>query len=66
MVHAALLSVAAWRGEEFGGEWIRDVWLSTLHCSSESITTLLISYTPIHNKKFKNKIKSLHDKVWEN
>jgi len=26
-----------------------------LHCSPETITTLLISYTPIQNKKFKRK-----------
>ena len=33
----------------------------SLHCSLETITTLLISYTP--NKKFKNKLNglSLHD-----
>ena len=28
-----------------------------LHCSPETITTLLISYTPIQNKKFKRKKK---------
>ena len=28
----------------------------SLHCSLETITTLLVSYTPIQNKKFK-KIK---------
>ena len=36
-------------GGEFGGEWIYVyVWLS-LCCSPETITTLLISYTPIQN-----------------
>ena len=40
-------------GGEFGGEWIYVyVWLS-LCCSPETITTLLISYTPIQNKKLK-------------
>ena len=27
----------------------------SLHCSSETITTLLIDYTPIQNKKLKKK-----------
>ena len=27
----------------------------SLHCSSETIITLLIGYIPIKNKKFKNK-----------
>ena len=45
----------AWLGVGFGGEWIHVyVWLSTsTHCSPETITTLLISYTLIQNKKFK-------------
>ena len=32
----------------------------SLHCSSEAITVLLISCTPIVNKKFKFKQKNLH------
>ena len=37
--------VAAWMGGEFGGEWIHVyVWLC---CAPETITTLLIGYTPI-------------------
>ena len=36
--------VAAWMGEEFGGEWIY-VFLSP--CSPESLTALIIGYTPI-------------------
>ena len=46
-------------GGEFGGEL--DTWIhmaESLHCSSEIITTLLISYAPVQNKKFK--------KTWEN
>ena len=45
----------------------REVWermntcicmTDSLHCSSESITTLLMSYTPIQNKQFfKNHLK---------
>ena len=27
----------------------------SLHCSPANITTLLIGYTPVQNKKFKNK-----------
>ena len=46
--NSAQCYVAAWRGEEFGGEWIH-VYVMTefLHCPPETITTLLISYTPI-------------------
>ena len=43
--------VAAWVGGAFGGEWIH-VYLWLRSCfSPETITTLLISYTPIQNKK---------------
>ena len=31
----------------------------SLHCSPETTTTLLISYTPIQNKKFEKKISKL-------
>ena len=47
--------VAAWIGGEFGGEWIHVyVWLSpiTVHLK---LTTLLIDYIPIQNKKLKKK-----------
>ena len=49
-----LSNVAAWMGGEFGGEWIHVyVWLSPLAVYlNYKITTLLISYTPIQNKKF--------------
>ena len=48
--------VPAWMGGEFGGEWIHVyVWLSPF-AAHLKLTTLLISYTPIQNKKFK-KIK---------
>ena len=51
--NSAQCYVAAWIGGEFAGESIHVyVWL-TLRCSPEAITTLLISYTPIQNKKFK-------------
>ena len=40
--NSAQCYVAAWRGAEFGGEWIHaDVWQS-LSCPPESITTLLV------------------------
>jgi len=47
--------VAAWMGGKFGGEWIHvHVWLTyTLHCSPETITTLLTGYTPVQNKMLK-------------
>ena len=55
--------VAAWVGGEFGGEWIHVyVHLSpfacmaeSLLCSPETITTLLIGYTPIQDRKLKKK-----------
>ena len=50
-------------GGEFGGEWVHVyVWLTyILHrspetittCSPETITTLLIGYTPVQNKMLK-------------
>jgi len=41
--------------EEFGGEWILSYIyiVESLHCSPETITTLLIGYNPIQNKKLK-------------
>ena len=45
--------VAAWMGGEFVGEWIHAYFMAEFfRCSSETITTLLIRYTPIQNKKF--------------
>ena len=49
--NSAQCYVAAWMGGEFGGEWIH-VYVcmaESLYCPSETITTLLISYTPIQN-----------------
>jgi len=49
--NSAQCYVAAWMGGEFGGEWIH-VYVcmaESLCCPSETITTLLISYTPIQN-----------------
>ena len=37
-------------GRGFGGEWTCIRTAESLHCSPETITTLLISYTPIQNK----------------
>ena len=37
----------------------RDTYIGTaesLHCSPQTITTLLISYTPIQNKKLRKKV----------
>ena len=45
--NSAQCYVAAWIGGEFGGEKIHVyVWLSPF-CQPETITTLLIGYTPI-------------------
>ena len=51
--------VPACMGGGFEGEWIHVyVWLSPFRCSPETITTLLISHTPIQNvvgvKKIEN------------
>ena len=46
--------VAGWMGGEFGREWICVLicLAESLRCSPETITTLLIGYTPTQNKKF--------------
>ena len=52
--NSAQCYVAAWMGGAFTGGWIHvNVWLSPFSCSSETITTLLIGYTPIQNKTLK-------------
>ena len=54
---SAQCSVAAWLGEEFGGEWIHVyVWLSPFAVHLKlSQHGLLISYTPIQFKKKKKR-----------
>ena len=44
--------VAAWMGGEFGREWICVLicLAESLRCSPETITTLLIGYTPMWKK----------------
>ena len=45
--------VAAWTGEEIGGRIGTCICMAeSLCCSPGTITALLISYTPIQNKKF--------------
>ena len=57
--------MAAWMGGEFGGEWIHAcVWLSCLGCSPETITTLLISYTPTGASRVAQMVKNL-PAMWE-
>ena len=52
-MNAAQCSGAAWMGGEFEGGWeYAYAWLSPSPCSPETSTTLLISYTPVQNKKF--------------
>ena len=53
--NSAQCYVAAWMGGKFGGEWM-DTCIcvaESLCCSPENITTLLIAYSSIQNKKFK-------------
>ena len=72
--------VAAWMGGEIGGRIGTCVCMAkSLCCSPATITTLLISYIPIQNKKFfkkalvsllRNRVsvagtwKSIHHAVW--
>ena len=59
--NSAQCYMAAWMGGELGREWIHIyVWLSpfTFHLK---LTKLLISYTPIQNKKFQRKDYSESD-----
>ena len=56
-------------GGEFGGAWIHVMdtcmgMVKSLHCSPETITTLLIGYTPIQNKKVKKKKDLLSMFMW--
>ena len=49
--NSAQCCVAAWMGEEFGGEWIHVyVWLSPFCDSSETIKTLFVNWL-YHNKR---------------
>ena len=63
--NSAQCYVAAWMGGKFGGRM--DTY--SLLCSPETITTLLISYTPIQNKKFENNLVTAGEgeglKTWE-
>ena len=57
IAHETLLGVMCqpgWEGD-FGenGQDTCIYMAESLHCSPETITTLLIDYTPIQNKKFK-------------
>ena len=52
--NSAQCYVAAWMGREMGGELGTCICRAeSLHCSPETITTLLISYIPMQNKKLK-------------
>ena len=44
-----------WMGGEFEREWTRVCMAESLHSVLETLTTLFIDYTPIQNKKLKNK-----------
>ena len=50
--NSAQCSVAAWMGGEFGGRVDTCIWMAeSLCCPPETMTTLLIGYTLIQNKK---------------
>ena len=51
------------RTQESGAEWIhmRVCMAEALYCPPETITTLAIDYTPIQNKKFKNKERKVRN-----
>ena len=51
--------VPAWLGRGFGGEWIHVY--ESLDYSPETITALLIGYTPIQHKKLKKNSFPLSD-----
>jgi len=43
--------MAAWMGQEFGGEWLHVyAWLNPFSVQLKLITALLIGYTPTQNK----------------
>ena len=49
--NSAQCYVAAWVGGEIGGQWRHAYARHVLLSTPETITTLLIDYTPIQNKK---------------
>ena len=50
--NSAQCYMAAWMGGESGGEWKHVYITESLRCLPETITTLLILYTPTKNKFF--------------
>ena len=58
--NSAQCYVAAWMGGEFVGRMDTCIYMTeSLPCSPETVTTLLISYAPTQNKKFKRKTELL-------
>jgi len=53
-------------GGGFGGEWIHVYVTEPLCCIPETVTILLISYTPMQNKKFKKNFQacSMKSSAW--
>ena len=53
IAHGTLLkNVAAWMRAGLGRRMDTCIWMAeSLYYSSQTVTTLLIGYTPIHNKK---------------
>ena len=63
IVHGALINVMCQPGLKGG---LRDTCMymaESFHCSSETITTLLIGYTPIQNQKLFKKENKVINKV---
>ena len=60
--NSAQCYMAAWMGGESGGEWKHVYITESLRCLPETITTLLILYTPTKNKFFfKERVKKTLD-----
>ena len=57
--NSALCYVAAWMGVGLGRIHAYIHMAESLCCSPETITALLISYTPIQNKKFFKKLQRM-------
>ena len=61
--HTAIFKMVNWQGLHGSGVWGRmdtHIYMAgSLHCSPETITALLIDYTPIQNKKFKKRSLNL-------
>ena len=58
--NSAQCHVEAWMGGIWGRMGTCICMAESLRCLPETITTLLMGYTPIQNKRFKNSLSFLH------